>query len=173
MKFEEHTIDVFLQPGAYFVGDFRHRIRTLLGSCVSITLWHPFKKIGAMSHFLLASRNQETAVQKLDGRYGMEVMCIMMDELNLLNVNAKECEGKIFGGGDMFPGQSRSNVMNVGRKNGETARSLLRAQGIQIVSESLFGIGHRQIIFDVSNGDVWARQVKPVEVALLETEGHG
>jgi chemotaxis protein CheD len=28
------------------------------------------------------------------------------------------------------------------------------------VSESLFGIGHRQIIFDVSNGDVWAYQVQ-------------
>ena len=28
-------------------------------------------------------------------------------------------------------------------------------------AESLFGVGHRQIIFDVSKGDVWSRQVRP------------
>ena len=47
------AIDVFLMPGEHFVGDARHRIRTLLGSCVSITLWHPQRRVGAMSHFLL------------------------------------------------------------------------------------------------------------------------
>jgi chemotaxis protein CheD len=25
-----------------------------------------------------------------------------------------------------------------------------------VVTESLFGVGHRQIIFDVSKGDVWS-----------------
>jgi chemotaxis protein CheD len=48
----------------------------------------------------------------------------------------------------------------VGRRNGEAARERLAHHGIPVVKESLFGIGHRQIIFDVSKGDVWARQVK-------------
>jgi chemotaxis protein CheD len=171
MKFEDKAIDVFLQPGAYFIGDSRHRIRTLLGSCVSITLWHPIKKIGTMSHFLLANRIHDEAAPKFDGRYGKEVMSLMIQELRQLNINANECEGKIFGGGDMFPGQSRSNLINVGRKNGEIARTLLNSQGIPIISESLFGVGHRQIIFDVRNGDVWARQVKPADLGISKTEG--
>ncbi len=43
----ENLIDVFLQPGEHFVGDADCRIRTLLGSCVSITLWHATRRLGA------------------------------------------------------------------------------------------------------------------------------
>lgn len=34
-------------------------------------------------------------------------------------------------------------------------------RGIEVVSESLFGEGHRQIAFDVGTGHVWSRQVRP------------
>jgi chemotaxis protein CheD len=162
-------IEVVLQPGEHFVGDARHRIRTLLGSCVSITLWHPLQRVGAMSHFLLPSRAAASG-SGLDGRYGEEVMWIMLQELASVNVKPAECVGKIFGGGNMFPGQTRLDARNVGIKNGEAARALLQSQQIPIVSESLFGVGHRQIIFDISNGDVWARQVKLADASLTSKE---
>ena len=155
---EADPIEIVLWPGEHFVGDARHRICTLLGSCVSITLWHPRYRIGAMSHFLLPSRGGDAPGQ-LDGRYGEEVMCIMLAKLAAVHVNPAECVGKIFGGGNMFPSHGRADARKVGIKNGEAARALLRAHRIPIVSESLFGNGHRRIIFDVSNGDVWARQI--------------
>ena len=158
---EIDLVEIVLGPGEHFVGDARHRICTLLGSCVSITLWHPRYRIGAMSHFLLPSRS-DNAGQVPDGRYGEEVMCIMLRKLAAVHVAPRECVGKIFGGGNMFPLQSRADARNVGVKNGEAARALLRAHRIPIVSESLFGIGHRQIIFDVRSGDVWARQANLV-----------
>ncbi len=88
-------------------------------------------------------------------------MWIMLQELACVKVNPTECVGKIFGGGNMFPWQTRADARNVGMKNGEAARALLHSHRIPILSESLFGDGYRQIIFEVSNGDVWARQVKP------------
>lgn len=160
MKNRKGAIDIFLQPGEFFVGDADYRIRTLLGSCVSITLWHPARRIGAMSHFLLARRPARRD-EGADGRYGEEAMWLMLRELKLAGVAPTECQGKIFGGGDMFPGQAHPAGIKVGKKNGETARDLLRSHGIPIVSESLFGVGHRQIIFDVSSGNVWSRQIKP------------
>ena len=173
------AIDIFLQPGECYVGDADCRIRTLLGSCVSVTLWHPAMRIGAMSHFLLAERGAEGAFA-LDGRYGEEAMRLMLRELVRAGVDPMQCEAKIFGGGDMFPGTMRSGALNIGRKNGEKARRLLRGFGFRIVSESLFGIGHRQIIFDVASGDVWARQVKLTDthsqvisqVKLADTDSH-
>lgn len=156
-------IDIFLQPGEYFVGDSSFKIRTMLGSCVSITLWHPGKRMGAMSHFLLPTRNVlEREPHALDARYGDEALALMLDELAQAGVVPSQCQAKIFGGGNMFPGQSRPDGMHIGRRNGEAAREMLQAHGIPVVSESLFGIGHRQIIFDVSTGDVWAYQVRPV-----------
>ena len=153
------SVEIVLWPGEHFVGDARHRICTLLGSCVSITLWHPTYRIGAMSHFLLPSR-KGNAPRELDGRYGEEVICIMLAKLAAVHVDPAECVGKIFGGGNMFPSHGRSDERNVGFKNGEAARALLHAHRIPIISESLFGNGHRRIIFDVSTGDVWARQVE-------------
>lgn len=163
MRAPNGDVDVFLNPGAYFVGDERYRIRTLLGSCVSITLWHPVLRIGAMSHFLLAERISRVTGPP-DARYGEEALSLMVADLRHHGVDPTQCEAKIFGGGDMFPQHPRRGATgHVGRKNGEAARVLLEKHGIRIVSESLFGVGHRKIMFDIKNGQVWARQVTPLD----------
>lgn len=162
MPHSKGKVEIFLQPGEYFVGDADYLIRTLLGSCVSIALWHPSLRIGAMSHSLLARRDARPA-SEFDGRYGEEAMWLMLQELNRAGVPTSGCQAKIFGGGNMFPQHARSAATNVGKRNGESARSLLQSHGIPIVSESLFGVGHRQIIFDVGTGHVWSRQVKMPE----------
>ena len=153
-------IDIVLQPGEFFVGHAGHTLRTLLGSCVSITLWHPLRKIGAMSHFLLPTRGVPVPPD-LDGRYGDEAMQLMLRELARHDVRATECKAKIFGGARMFPGQIQTDESHIGHKNGAAARALLCAHRIEIASENLFGFGHRQILFDVNSGDVWARQIPP------------
>ena len=156
------NVDVFLQPGQYFVGNANHTIRTLLGSCVSMTLWHPTRKIGAMSHFLLPARAPErSAEDSLDGKYGDEALQLMLGELRRLDVPPSQCLAKVFGGGSMFPQGGRDRHEHIGRKNGAAARRMLQAHRIEIVSEHLFGVGHRQIIFEIGSGDVWARQVQP------------
>jgi chemotaxis protein CheD len=170
---EPTTTDVFLLPGEYFVGGEHHRIRTLLGSCVSITLWHPGLKVGAMSHYLLANHDNKGAqTVMLNSRYGDDALSLMVADLHNLGVKAEDCQGKIFGGGQMFPNVERESRWQVGQRNGITARQILQARGIEIVSESLFGEGHRQIVFNVSTGDVWSRQVKPGDIQLPGFKEH-
>jgi len=154
-------MDVFLQPGEYFVGDASMRLRTMLGSCVAITLWHPARHIGAMSHFLLADRGRRPRPGELDGRYGDEALELMVRGLKRERVKLAECEAKIFGGGNMFPTHPRSAADSVGTRNGHAARDLLAGRGISVRGEHLFGDGHRQVIFDVASGAVWVRQIPP------------
>jgi chemotaxis protein CheD len=155
-------MDIFLLPGEYFVGDAAFQVRTILGSCVSITLWHPIARVGGMSHFLLPTRGSAgTTRSGLNGHYGDEALALMCQDLQALGVDPQHCQAKLFGGGNMFPGRVRSGSVHVGRRNGEAARELLLQHGIPIATESLFGMGHRQIIFDISKGDVWSRQVRP------------
>jgi chemotaxis protein CheD len=149
--------EVYLLPGEYFVGDARYRIRTVLGSCVSITLWHPRLRIGAMSHFLLSERDSEPAVEP-SGRYARDAMALMVAQLQERGVRVKECEAKVFGGGTMFPSIEAGQQPGIGHRNGVAAEKLLAEYGIPVVSESLFGVGHRHILFDVATGDVWVRQ---------------
>lgn len=167
----KELIDIFLQPGELFVGDAHFQIRTILGSCVSITLWHPIARIGGMSHFLLPTRGSTKSHPALDGRYGDEALLLMFRDLEAAGVNPLQCEAKIFGGGNMFPGNNHARGqfkrgLAVGQRNGVAARALLSSHGIHTVSECLFGIGHRQVIFDVSKGDVWSRQVLPHPLEL-------
>ena len=171
MSGNDDLIDVFLQPGDLFVGDEGFRIRTILGSCVSITLWHPVKRVGGMSHFLLPTRGTPVSEDQLDGRYGDEALHLVMRELRQAGVSLLACQAKIFGGGNMFPAHMPAHAGQVGQRNGEAAREMLRSAGIQVVSESLFGHGHRQIIFDIRNGHVWSRQVRPsaLEAAAEES----
>lgn len=149
--------EVYLLPGEYFVGDARYRIRTVLGSCVSITLWHRRLRIGAMSHFLLSEREGEHG-QGLSGRYGRDAMALMVQQLQERGVRVRECEAKVFGGGTMFPGIEAAGNAGIGHRNGIAAEQLLAEYGVPVISESLFGTGHRHILFDVSTGDVWVRQ---------------
>lgn len=157
----ETRIEVFLQPGDLFVGDADYQIRTILGSCVSITLWHPALRIGSMSHFLLPTRVGPATPGEFDGRYGDEALNHILAQMRAMGVTPSQCQAKVFGGGNMFPKHLHPGVINVGQRNGEAARKLLQQNDIAVVSESLFGIGHRQIIFDISKGDVWARRVRP------------
>ena len=56
------------------------------------------------------------------------------------------------------------------RANGqdpEAAMAMLRARRLRIVSESLFDVGHRRIVFEVGSGDVWMRRGRPEDGMLL------
>lgn len=145
-------IDMFLNPGQVFAGDHRHRVHTLLGSCVSVTLWAPARRVGAMSHYLLADGPQ-VAGRAPDPRYGGDALELMCAALAARGVDPRGCEAKVFGGADMGAGDGA-----VGRRNGELALRRLRAAGIGVRATSLYGRGHRRIVFDIATGDVWSRE---------------
>jgi len=158
------TVSVVLLPGEHFAGDERHRIRTLLGSCVSIVLWHPGQRVGAMSHFVLSGASPRSD-GCLNGRYAEDALALMCQGLQALGVEPSACQAKVFGGGAMFAPDPRVRLPDVGRKNGEAARRMLHAQGIPIVSESLFDDGYRNIVFEVRTGGVWVRHARRAPTA--------
>ena len=153
----DDVLDVFLQPGEYFFGGARTRIRTLLGSCVSITLWHPRRHVGGMCHYLLPCRNRGKA-DAPDGRYAEEVLEVLVGEMRALGTRPEEYEAKLFGGGKMFAGLAQDEILNVSRRNVCAGLELAAKHGLRIHAEDLGGDGHRNIVFDVWSGDVWVRQ---------------
>jgi chemotaxis protein CheD len=152
--------EILLRPGEHFTGDASCRIRTLLGSCVSITLWHRERQVGTMCHFMLETR-PSPKTRQLDGRYGDEAILLMLQGLVDHGADPAKCEAKIFGGGNMFPDRAANGGKAIGKRNGEAAWALLEALEIPVVASSLFGVGYRQIIFDVQTGRVWSRQQTP------------
>lgn len=154
MKAPEGVIDIFLQPGDFYFGDETTRIRTLLGSCVSITMWHPRRRIGGMCHFMLPSRRQRDG--EFQGKYADEALALLLMHAKRHKTRPADYEIKLFGGGDMFPRQSQGRD-SISSKNIQAARQLLLDHNLTPVSENVGSSGHRNIIFEIWSGHVWVR----------------
>lgn len=148
-----HVIDIFLQPGEHYFGDKDIRIRTLLGSCVSITMWHPKLLVGGMCHYMLPTRAHHTST--LNGKYADEALQLLINEAKQIGTEPSEYKIKLFGGGNMFPNAKKQQLVHVGLKNIEAARALLKQRKLVISAEHLGGAGHRNLMFEVWSGDVW------------------
>jgi chemotaxis protein CheD len=156
------VVDIYLQPGEFHFGASHTRIRTLLGSCVSITFWHPQRRIGGMCHYMLPSRKRANDDQ-LSGKYGNEAMAMFMGEVARHKSRPQEYEIKIFGGGSMMESLGRHAMAeNVAERNVQQARRLMLEYGLTIKAESLGGVGYRQLVFELWSGDVWSRNVRGV-----------
>lgn len=159
MEAQSFFIDIFLQPGEFYFGDKDTRIRTILGSCVAITFWHPRLYIGGMCHYMLPSFPKARARHhELDGKYAEDAIAMFMHEVKLSRTAAQEYEIKIFGGGNQFPEKSQ-NIVSVSDKNIEVGKALLKKHKLAIKSEHLGGNGHRNLIFELWSGDVWVKHV--------------
>ncbi len=161
MSAPRQFIDILLQPGDfYFSNDRNTRIRTLLGSCISLTFWHPRLKLGGMSHFLLPDRREkdlQLTRQLADGRYATDMFWLFRQELRQLNLPASQFQVKIFGGGEMFGAVKKGQ--SIGEQNILAARKGLAALGLTGCPEHVGGQGHRNLILELWSGDVWVRQV--------------
>ena len=131
-------------------------MRTLLGSCVSITLWHPDLKVGGICHYMLPERTRANTARH-DGKYAEEAFMLLLREVEKCGAPLREYEAKLFGGGNMFPRDTRCPKNNVGQRNAEVGKSLLTRHGLTPRAQHVGGAGHRTLIFDISNGDVWVK----------------
>jgi len=188
-----HVIEIYLQPGEYWFGDENTRIRTILGSCVAITLWHPHKRIGGMCHFMLPTRTRADTNQSRaepaptiapDGRYADEAVRLLCEEIGRSNSSTTEFEAKLFGGGRMFrhdlqrpqrPGAMKCNPVttSIHIRNIEAGRELMRQHGISVTAEHLGGLGHRQVVFDIWSGHAWMKHTPLPAETLPQLEEHG
>jgi chemotaxis protein CheD len=160
-----HAIEIFLQPGEVYFGDRDTRIRTLLGSCVAIVMWHPQFLVGGMCHYMLPKHPTGKRGEP-DGRYADEAMELMFQEIKNSGTSPKAYQVKLFGGGHMFPAQQKVSQDHVGAKNVDMARVLMKQHGFTISAEHLGGEGHRNIFFDIWSGHVWVRHQPPLSSVI-------
>ena len=145
--------EIHLLPGDFYFGGNNIRIHTVLGSCVSITAWHPLLRIGGISHSLLPCRGKP-GNHNLDGHYADEAVELLLHEIGKCNTRPDEYQVKLFGGGNMYRQHLAARHFNVAVRNVEAARVLLEKEGFNIHAWHVGGNGHRNIIFDLRDGNV-------------------
>ena len=161
--------EVFLNPGEFHFGESNTRISTLLGSCVSITLWHPRKRIGGMCHYMLTERKRPPNAA-LDGRFGSEAFDLFLQHVAAAGTRPSEYQAKLFGGANMLTGPT-GKQMDIGPRNVALGRQLLAANHIALMVEHVGGSGRRKLHFDVWSGDVWLAFPQGVDAEIRNACG--
>ncbi|WP_426139686.1 chemotaxis protein CheD [Pseudomonas sp. DWP3-1-2] len=152
--------DLYLSPGDFRFETRPVRLRTVLGSCVGVTLWHPGRKIGAMCHFMLPSRPRKSTA--LNGKYGDEAIELFLRQALAHHTAAEDYQLKLFGGGEMFPGIRQDTHSNdVAQMNVSAALEMADHYHLDLIAQDMGSTGHRNVIFDTSNGHVWVSH-KPI-----------
>lgn len=144
----------FLYPATLFVSNEPHQIDTVLGSCVAITLYDPFLKIGGMNHYMLPFWNGQGLASPKYGNIAIEKLLS-----GIMNHGSKKSnlQAKVFGGAEVL--KTQSNIFNIGNNNIMIAKKTLNDLGIKIVASHIGGNNGRKIRFFSETGQVGLKTI--------------
>lgn len=145
-----------LMPGQLSFGARAASMRTLLGSCVAITLWHPQRRLGGMCHYLLPSRRR-TAGAELEGRFGDEALELMVGALRRTGCRPEEFEAHLYGGADTMP-DTAGVKFNIGERNIEIGWELIDRYGFTLQGVDVGDHVPRTVHLQLANGQVDMRR---------------
>jgi chemotaxis protein CheD len=148
--------EVFLMPGQLHFGDHAGSLKTLLGSCVAITLWHPVRRLGGMCHYLLPGRAR-TAGSARDGRYGDEAMEVLLEHIERAATAPHEYQAHLYGGADTLPEGTRLRF-NVGERNIEAGWHFIDRCGFQLLGVDVGEDVPRSVCLHLATGEVDMRR---------------
>ena len=164
----------FLQPGELLVARKPVRVKTVLGSCVAITMRDRRLNMAAIAHCLLPQ-----AGTPVDGLSRREALRFVDTTIELMlrgfagrGVAPCELEIKLFGGAEGCGSQSADSPYGVGRRNVAAARAALTTRGMEISRSDVGGKKGRVIEFDTRTGEVIVQRLaRPAARVREESEG--
>lgn len=124
------------------------RLKTVLGSCVGVVIFHPRFPAGVMAHVVLP---QSAGRAGSPGKFADTAIPQMLNTLNTMGVPRAGRVAKMAGGARMF---AASGPMQVGDSNVEAVAEALSDNGIRITGTDAGGTSGRRVTFDCSKGEM-------------------
>jgi chemotaxis protein CheD len=160
------TQAVKVLPGEFYVDGNETPIVTILGSCVAVCLRDPATQVGGMNHFLLPDGG-DSGVAGTAGRYGVNAMEMLINELVKRGAQRRRLEAKIFGGGHVM---KNFTSLNVGQRNAEFTKAFLKTEEIRLLSEDLLDVHPRKVCFLPKSGRAFVKKLAVVDESLVQQE---
>lgn len=142
--------DLVIHPGEWYFGADHRCVRTLLGSCIAITAWHPRMLLGGMCHYLLPRPPQLPEKPVVDPRYGIYALQLMRQAMER-TAPLHEFHLGFYGGSDMFGGRIQRGV---GEANIILAVQWLAQNRFSVKYQDTGGFVSRTIALDMDTGHI-------------------
>lgn len=143
-----------LHPGELFVSEEPHKMRTILGSCVSVTVFDSRKKFGGMNHFMLPESGPGDSP---DGnKYGKSSTRRLIEAMIDRGSSRRDLVVKLFGGSRVVEALAETDI---GRKNLKVARRVISSYDLRVAREQTRVSKGLKLIFDNRTNKVLVRKL--------------
>jgi chemotaxis protein CheD len=158
MKYKIRPADYMLQPGYIYVTKSPALISTVLGSCVSVSIYDKKLKVGGMNHFRFPQPNTPEESTVL---FGIFVIVQLVKLMKNLGCKRKNLNAQIFGGA--YNNEVESEVNGI--ENIKIAEKMLSKIGIKILSKDTGGCLGRKIVFNTFTGEIFIGKVQNIRAS--------
>lgn len=149
---------VYLQIGDWHFAETPTLIKTVLGSCVSVCLYHPRTRYAAMNHIYMPANSSGIDPGSNAGKYGITSMEWIINEFVKRNIPRTHLQAKVFGGASSFaPDQT---TLTTAQKNVNFAFQFLKDEKIHLLSHDTGGSRARTIFLDTEKFEVYVKYIE-------------
>ena len=135
-----------------------------LGPCIGLTLYDPVAKIGGLVHYMLPDSTKLKNNSNI-AKFGDTGIRELYKKMIEKGASPTRMVAKIAGGAKMFEVSGLSSVGNVGERNAEEAKIILKELKVRLVAEDT-GLNYgRTVVLNCENGEYLIKSVgKPQKV---------
>jgi chemotaxis protein CheD len=130
-----------------------------LGSCIAMCIWEPVARVGGVAHMLLpVSRNNAEMM-------GSPAKYIANGVPNLINRMIKNGAArsnlivKITGGSRMLNIPGENNILDIGQRNINEVKAVMKRENIPIIAEDVGGTSGRSVQLFMESGKIVVRNL--------------
>ncbi len=126
-------------------------LKTIVGSCVAIALYAKSDKFGALAHIMLP---KAVRFKSNSFKYADYAINNMIQIFTSKGYKTSDIVAKLVGGAKIYFSSQDSIIPDIGKENVLISRKILIEKSIPIVSEDVFGVFGRTLLFNLDDGAI-------------------
>ncbi len=129
-----------------------------LGSCIGLTFYDPTSKIGGLVHYMLPDSTKLKNNSNI-AKFGDTGIRELYNQVIAMGASKYRLVAKIAGGAKMFEVSGLSGIGNVGDRNAEAAKKILKELGVKLIAEDT-GLNYgRTVELHCDTGEFYVKSV--------------
>jgi chemotaxis protein CheD len=161
----DNTISVSLAELKLSADVSRHLVCYGLGSCIGLCAYDPVIKLAGMAHIVLPKSHPGTTTEN-GTKFADIAVPILLEEMYKQGALKTRLVIKLTGGAQMIQMAGFSSSLEMGNKNIDATRQMLKAEGLRIAGEDVGGSHGRSVWLSVSTGEVVIRTAGQIMKSL-------
>ena len=133
-----------------------------LGSCVGVCLYDSVMKVAGLAHVMLP----QSAPGSTSNRYADVAVVNLVKEMEKKGASKLRLTAKIAGGAKMFESVSNNSIGNIGDRNVEAVKEVLRQLNIRIIASDTGANYGRTVYFYPEDGRLEIKTCKGVSKTI-------